>query len=719
MRPLTPADPVRVGPHEVLARLGAGGMGEVLLVRTPADGLAALKVVRDELAHDPEFRARFAREVRTAQRVRGPFTPAVLSADPGAAVPWMATEYVPGPTLKEAVRENGPFPEDSLRVLALGLARALQAIHATGLMHRDLKPGNVLLSPRGPQVIDFGIARAVEGTVLTKTGQSFGTPSYTSPEQVIGKTVGPAADVFSLAGVVVYAATGQAPFGSGKAAELMARVVGGRADLHEVPENLRPLLGRCLAKDPAERPTADELVQLLSAEPLPSAAHGWLPPRVHQSIEAHHSDTRAAVDAAPPTAATGPGPEGPAGPGGTRPQGSDPAPLTPPPGGRGRTLLIAGAAALAVATMVGTVGLLAGSPWPEEGVAGGETDAPSTVAEDSESSGEHESPAAADDLSPVFNSGLFDVAFAPDGESVYVAGSGRLVQVDWETGEELASIATEPNNLTVGTDGTIVATYFNALSIWGPDLEITHDFRPPDRDSWNNPSLTDDGTRLSVSAVDDGGNPLVQVWNLETGEVEFEFAADDRSSDPVINADGTLLYTNMTTDERTEDGWDRRATVWDLTTEEVVVEFPNDDVPDVFEERESWPIMRYAEFHPTDPSVLAVKTSDSDLVLYDLSTGEVQRMEAPEPEQHLYEIHFSNDGSRLAASGTTAYEPHGGHVWDTATGELLTDEPVEVYSSLAFHPDGEVIVSLTPAPDNDRFIVLDGETFEIRHEFPG
>uniref|UniRef100_UPI00066E5EA7 serine/threonine-protein kinase n=1 Tax=Nocardiopsis sp. SBT366 TaxID=1580529 RepID=UPI00066E5EA7 len=302
MLPLTSTDPSHLGPHQVLSRLGEGGMGEVYLARTPEGGLAAVKVVKEELARDQEFRARFAREVRTAQRVRGPFTPAVLSADSEAAVPWMATEYVPGPTLKEAVRENGPFPEPSLRVLALGLASALQAIHAAGLMHRDLKPSNVLLSPRGPQVIDFGIARAVEGTVLTRTGQSFGTPSYTSPEQITGKGVGPSSDVFSLAGVVVYAATGRPPFGTGKAAELLARVVGGAPDLDTVPESLRPLLSRCFAKAPDGRPTADELVRVLSTGPLPSAEHGWLPARVNHSLNAHLARTREVADSvvAPP-----------------------------------------------------------------------------------------------------------------------------------------------------------------------------------------------------------------------------------------------------------------------------------------------------------------------------------------------------------------------------------------------------------------------------------
>ena len=305
------------------------------------------------------------------------------------------------------------------------------------------------------------------------------------------------------------------------------------------------------------------------------------------------------------------------------------------------------------------------------------------------------------------------MAFASDGESVYLAGGGRLVQVDWETGEELDSFMSEPNNLTVSTEGTVAGTYRDGLMVWGPDLNPTHSLDSSELQSWTHPALTADGSRLSVSVNDAENAPMIQVWNLETEEVEFEFATEGYGNEPAINADGTLLYADETTDDST-------ATVWDLTTEEVVMEFPNDDFPDVpMEEGSDWPALRDAVFHPADPSLLAVKTSYNDLALYDFSTGGVLRLEAPEPEQETYEIHFSADRSRLAASGGTESDPPGGHVWDTATGELLTDEPVEVYSSLAFHPDGEVVVSITPRPDNDRFIVLDGETFEIRHEFPG
>ncbi|GAA1092238.1 WD40 repeat domain-containing serine/threonine protein kinase [Nocardiopsis metallicus] len=691
MLPLCSDDPHAIGPHRLLARLGSGGMGKVYLARTPHGHLAALKVVKEDLAHDHQFRARFAREVRTAQRVHGPFTPAVVDADPEAPAPWMATEYVPGPTLKEAVRANGPFPEPSLRVLTLGMARALHTIHTAGLMHRDLKPSNILLSPRGPQVIDFGIARAVEGTVLTRTGQTFGTPAYTSPEQITGREVGPASDVFSLAGVVVHAATGQPPFGHGKAAELLARVVSDQADLKGAPEHLRPLLERCLAKDPAERPTADEIVQTLSTEPLPSAEHGWLPAQVNQSIEAHHSHTRAALDATPPTTATGLAEAARTASEGTR---------AVPPHTRGRTALIAGSAALAVVTMIGTVGLLAASPWPDAAA----DDDPAT-----------EPPRTVPPAEPsrVFDDRVLGIAFAPHGESLYVSGVDHLVEVDWETGEELARFDDRPNDLTVGVDGTLVSAFANAVVLRGPDHGISLRLEDPDLRGWSRPVLSEDGTRMAVAVDDAEENTLVQLWDLDDEEVEFEVETDSIRRKLAFNADESLLLVSDYTGDGT-------SAVWDLTTQETVAEFPNEDFPPVPREgSDADPHMKHLTFHPTDPSVLAVSTGPEDTVLYDLDTGETTAFEAPETRgQELLELHFSPDGSQLVGSGSGSASFRGGRVWDTATGELLTEEGVPLYYLLDHHPQGGVIATVTPLADDENLLIVDAETFEVLHEYP-
>ncbi|WP_432944156.1 serine/threonine-protein kinase [Kribbella sp. CA-253562] len=201
-------DPAVVGPFVIQARLGSGAMGTVHLARSPGGRLVALKVIRPELADDPGFRARFGREIEAVRKVGGAFTAAVVDADPDAERPWLATEYLPGPTLQQAVDAEGPLRPDGVRYVAAGLAEALVAIHRAGVVHRDLKPSNILLTDNGPRVIDFGIARALEDVNLTATGIVIGTPGYLSPEQLTGAPVGPASDLFSLGGVVVFGRPG-------------------------------------------------------------------------------------------------------------------------------------------------------------------------------------------------------------------------------------------------------------------------------------------------------------------------------------------------------------------------------------------------------------------------------------------------------------------------------------------------------------------------------
>lgn len=286
LEPLHPDDPRELGSYRLLRRVGEGGMGVVFLA-VAADGqgddLAAVKAIRPEYAGDREFRARFASEVDLARRVRGPYTARVLAADTEGRQPWLATEFVPGPELDDAVRDSGVFPEDSLRALAAGLAEALSAIHGVGLIHRDLKPSNVLLSPRGPQVIDFGIARAADATALTRTGQTLGTPGYMSPEQATGAYVGPRSDLFAFGGVLLFAATGRQPFGTGSASALLYRVVNESPDLRGVPDGLLPLVTACLAKDPDERPDLAAVSAELTGTALPVDGEGtteWLPQAV-------------------------------------------------------------------------------------------------------------------------------------------------------------------------------------------------------------------------------------------------------------------------------------------------------------------------------------------------------------------------------------------------------------------------------------------------------
>jgi serine/threonine protein kinase len=295
VQPLLASDPNRVGDYRLLARLGRGAMGGVYLGRSRGGRVVAVKVIRPDLAEDPEFRERFRREALAARSVGGFWTAAVVHADPDAEQPWLATEYVPGPTLHQAVVDHGPLPEPTVRSLAAGLAEALGAIHRAHLVHRDLKPANVLLGPDGPRVIDFGISRAMTGNALTATGMFLGTPGFFSPEQTLGSDVGPPSDVFSLGAVLVFAATGTGPFGEESTAALLYRVVHAEPDLSQVPDGLRPLLAACLAKDPATRPTPGDLLdQLGESSPQGNA---WLPPAISDVIAQHATQLQQTANA--------------------------------------------------------------------------------------------------------------------------------------------------------------------------------------------------------------------------------------------------------------------------------------------------------------------------------------------------------------------------------------------------------------------------------------
>jgi hypothetical protein len=305
VKPLQSGDPRRVGRYQLLRRLGAGGMGQVFLGQSPGGRLVAVKLIRAELAADREFRARFAREVAAARHVSGMFTAAVVDADPEAPQPWLVTAYVAGPSLADAVDGQGPLPLASVLTLAAGLAEGLGAIHAEGMVHRDLKPSNVLLASDGPRIIDFGISRAADATALTRANFVVGSPGFMSPEQARGEEAGPASDIFSLGAVLTFAAVGEGPFGAGAATELLYRVVHDLPDTRQLPGQIRPLVERCLAKDPRWRPTTD---QLLSDLGTIDYGTDWLPPPVAQTLVGFAKP----VPAAPPEATVPPPREPPA-----------------------------------------------------------------------------------------------------------------------------------------------------------------------------------------------------------------------------------------------------------------------------------------------------------------------------------------------------------------------------------------------------------------------
>ncbi|WP_449342486.1 serine/threonine-protein kinase, partial [Streptomyces aurantiogriseus] len=309
MQPLGADEPTGVGPYRLLGRLGSGGMGRVYLGRSAGGRTVAVKIVHPHLALDEEFRARFRREVEAARRVGGAWTAPVLDADPEAPVPWVATGYAAGPSLASAVAGGGPLPAHTVRVLGAGLGEALATVHDLGLVHRDVKPSNILLTVDGPLLIDFGIARATDGTAsLTSTGVSVGSPGYMAPEQILGKGVTGAADVFSLGAVLAYVATGEPPFPGDSSAALLYKVVHEEPVLGELGGELREVVEACLAKEPGARPAPGEVARRLAPQGAARlVAGGWLPGAVVEQVG------RTAVEvlnleAAGAAAGAGPGP---------------------------------------------------------------------------------------------------------------------------------------------------------------------------------------------------------------------------------------------------------------------------------------------------------------------------------------------------------------------------------------------------------------------------
>ncbi|WP_443056458.1 serine/threonine-protein kinase [Streptomyces sp. NBC_00667] len=252
-------DPRVVGSFRLHRRLGAGGMGVVYLGSDRRGQRVALKVIRPDLAEDQEFRSRFAREVSAARRIRGGCTARLVAADLEAERPWFATQYVPGPSLHDKVAEEGPLTAAQIAAIGAALSEGLVAVHEAGVVHRDLKPSNILLSPKGPRIIDFGIAWATGASTLTHVGTAVGSPGFLAPEQVRGAAVTPATDVFALGATLAYAATADSPFGHGSSEVMLYRVVHEEPHLQGVPDALAPLVRACLAKDPEDRPSTLQL----------------------------------------------------------------------------------------------------------------------------------------------------------------------------------------------------------------------------------------------------------------------------------------------------------------------------------------------------------------------------------------------------------------------------------------------------------------------------
>ncbi|MFD0279693.1 PQQ-binding-like beta-propeller repeat protein [Kitasatospora sp. NPDC127111] len=427
MRPLTGQDPLLLGGYRLLARLGQGGMGRVYLAEDRQGALSALKVVHPEHAHDAEFRRRFGREVRLAARVTGPGVAAVTGADPDAETPWLASEFVPGPTLGEAIARHGRLTAEACRALAAQTARALAAVHAAGLVHRDLKPSNVILGADGACLIDFGIALSADESAITHTGQLPGTPGYIAPEVLLGAAAGSAADVFALGALLAFAAQGRHPFGIGPATAVLARPLATEPDLSGVGDpTLAALLRRALAREPAARPLPAEFTALARA----GAADGgsWIPLTLRDDIgrRAHEATTVTAPRRAGRPTEPAPPPPRPWAQVAPTEEATGPVPTggrsTPPPR-LGRRTVVKASLAVAAAAAGGTVAVRALRETPEEKAARQQREAEAAVL-------------AARTVWKVQDAGGYSPA--ADQNNVYVPGlDGRLRALRLSDGHEL------------------------------------------------------------------------------------------------------------------------------------------------------------------------------------------------------------------------------------------------------------------------------------------
>ncbi len=662
MRPLTSADPRTVGPYRIRALLGAGGMGRVYLGTGPDGAVAAVKVVRAEYAYDPDFRGRFARELDLARRVHGPHTPRVLDADPSGQTPWMATEYVVGPSLHDLVQVAGPLDEEAVRFLGRGIAEALGRVHAGGRVHRDLKPGNVMVDASGPQVIDFGIAGAL-GDAHGEDGRVIGTPGYMAPENVRSEPGGAVSDVFALGGVLVYALTGSGPFGEGHPSAVLYRITHHDPVLTGVPDSLRPLVTACLEKDPARRPATGEVLEALGGPTGAGAADpAWPPPAAAALLAATEREYREAVEA---SAYAHP---------------LDRAARERAGRRRGR-LLAAGAAATALA-LAGGIGT-----WAAVSSAGGggSQEAPGSRTRCDLS--EHIAPeyaAAARERPLAPTSQVLTPVFSPEGDVLVAGGDGGIALWDWREGTELGLIE-------IGTEG------------FGVD-----------------PVVAADGCRIAY-ADDDG----VHLITVETGEHRVlqegnevqavAFGADGRTllySDPrsdssvievdartdevlgVYRADGTAHELRTTPDGAHVVGLDLEGvlTVWDAGTREEVLTL--DGVHSTMG----------ANVALTGPEMFHV-TEDGRIVRTSLPGGEpIGEFTAEVPEGGtLSEIAVNTAADRVYAnykgSGFVITEEdlplYGTKVWELSTGREVTEEGDEGFVQwFAVHPGGEVLAAV-------------------------
>jgi serine/threonine protein kinase/Tol biopolymer transport system component len=659
MEGLQRGDPASVGGYQLLGRLGSGGMGQVFLGVSPSGRRVAVKLIHPVHAGTEHFRERFAREIEAARRVGGFHTAPVVDADPHADPPWMVTAYIDGPSLEEAVRRYGPMPPDRVRALGAGLAEGLAAIHAHGLIHRDLKPGNVIMAEDGPRIIDFGIARSVDSTGLTSTGAVVGTFAYMSPEQIRGDMATPAMDVFSLGCVLAYAATGRPPFGSDTAAAVMFRIVGHPPDLAGVSDlGVRNLIEGCLAKSPEDRLTVPALLAAVTNRaPMPAVTPLAVPAADGHNTQTHPPlgmvpaglapgrDSLAASLTVPPgTAPPGAFPPATALPGAVPPGSAPPGPMPLPavaPGQPGHARPGGGRPrrrrAALIAVIVGVIALAAGIPaWVTTG-------SPRTTA----GHGPTQGPIVSH---PATTLGPTHPATTP--ATTHPATTPA-------TSHPATTPATSHPATAPGPSDTI------------PAQNLT--LRAPGNYGLFGLAFSSDGRHVAAGAG--GASSSTYVWDITTGQLTTLNAGPGSEFTTAVAISPNAKQVAAVT-------LNDAAYLWNLSTGQLTATLTSP-------KQGGDP---YAVAFSPDSTMLATGEADNQTDLWDIATGALTRV--LKDASAISGLAFSPNGTLLAAAGRPTF------LWDVATGQryaTLYDPGGKAVQAVAFSPDGKLVAA---ADDN-------------------
>ncbi|WP_407564828.1 WD40 repeat domain-containing serine/threonine protein kinase [Streptomyces sp. 184] len=720
-RPLGAADPAVAGPYRLEAVLGTGGMGRVYLARTPAGSAVAVKVVHREYAGDAAFRKRFAQEVAAARRVQGLYTVPVVDADLRADEPWLATAYVPGPSLQHAVAQSGPLPADAALALIARVAEALQSIHAADVVHRDLKPSNILLTADGPKVIDFGIARAADLTAVTATGVRAGTPAYMAPEYIRGQSVTEAGDIFALGGVAHFAATGGHAFGGGTDHAVVYRILEQEPDLGGCPESVRDVAAACLAKDPERRPAPAEVIErcrqaagagagghpaTVIAVPAPGASPGAAGPVGQPG----RGDAERTVSA-DPTALDGAGatPAGPAASGphdlATRtaaaPAAPAPAAVPRPPDPDVRTgtfaplaLLVGGAVAVVLAIVLVAVLL------PSGGSGDSGTSQADSPYDTYEPTGTLAFPARA--------AGPAGIDFSPDGATLATVGDDGKIRL-WDVARRRQRAALTQDDR--GRDGEGRGNVFGVGNVaFSPDGKLL-----ATGTDHGATGLWDMTTRRPLNYLHLGGESVefspdskLLAIGSRTGSV-YLFDPAERSDDVVAYFDHKSAVTALAysrdgktvasagDDSESNSGRDDTAQLWNVAKLDPEP-YGQDGPRKVLDQ----PREATAAAISPDSSTLAVGHPDGEVWLWDVRTGRKKGVLRNDHLTAVTDVEFSPDGRSLA---TTTALGGGVLLWDVAdrrprallaTGEDgdedgVKDEGKGVVEEVTFSEDGKLV----------------------------